>query len=51
MRQVGGWIASALEHRSESAALLRIRKQVLELAEAYPLYPERRARAAAEVKA
>ena len=51
MQQVGRWIASALEHRSESAELLRIRRQVLELAEAYPLYPERRARAAAEVKA
>jgi glycine hydroxymethyltransferase len=50
MRQVGGWIASALEHRSEGAALQRIRKQVLELAEVYPLYPERRARAAAEAK-
>ena len=51
MRQVGQWISRALENRMDAAVLAAIRKQVLELAEAYPLYPERRAGAAAEVKA
>src|SRR5258705_3651698 len=51
MRQVGRWIAEALFNRTEAAALARIRGQVLELAEGFPLYPERRARAAAEVRA
>ena len=43
MRQVGRWISEALHHRSDAATLERIRQQVLELAEAFPLYPERRA--------
>jgi glycine hydroxymethyltransferase len=38
MRTIGGWIADALEHRTDSAALTRIRGQVLELAEQFPLY-------------
>jgi glycine hydroxymethyltransferase len=38
MRLIGGWIALALEHRSASSALTRIRGQVLELAEQFPLY-------------
>src|SRR6204780_3449008 len=38
MRVIGGWIAEALEHRTDSAALTRIRRQVLELAEQFPLY-------------
>ncbi len=38
MRIVGGWISQALEHRTDSAALTRIRAQVLELAEQFPLY-------------
>jgi glycine hydroxymethyltransferase len=38
MRLIGGWIALALEHRSDSSALARIRAQVLELAEQFPLY-------------
>ena len=38
MRTVGGWIAEALEHRTDSGALARIRGQVLELAEQFPLY-------------
>ena len=38
MRLIGGWIALALEHRSDSAALAKIRSQVLELAEQFPLY-------------
>jgi glycine hydroxymethyltransferase len=44
MRQVGRWIAEALEHRSDDAALNRIRRQVLDLAEQFPLYGERRAK-------
>ena len=49
MRQIGKWIARALHNRSDAAALREIRKQVLQLAEAFPLYPERRARAHASV--
>lgn len=51
MRQIGRWISEALHHRSEAAVLEKIRKQVLEMAEAFPLYPERRARAQAEIRA
>lgn len=50
MRQIGRWIADALHHRNEPAVLSRIRKEVLDLCEAFPLYAERRARAQAEVK-
>jgi glycine hydroxymethyltransferase len=50
MRQVGRWISEALHERHQPAALERIRLQVLELAEAFPLYPERRAKAQAEVR-
>ncbi|HEX4309470.1 MAG TPA: serine hydroxymethyltransferase [Acidobacteriaceae bacterium] len=38
MRVIGGWIADALERRTDTAALTRIRGQVLELAEQFPLY-------------
>ena len=51
MRQVGRWISEALHHRNDPATLGNIRRQVRELAEAYPLYPERRAKAQVEVKA
>jgi glycine hydroxymethyltransferase len=51
MRQVGRWIAEALLQRADSSALNKIRGQVLELCEAFPLYAERRARAHAEVQA
>jgi glycine hydroxymethyltransferase len=51
MRQVGRWISEALQHRADTAVLAKIRRQVLELAEAFPLYAERRARAQAEVRA
>jgi len=44
MMQIGHWIAEALERRSEDKALERIRHQVFELAEQFPLYAERRAR-------
>jgi glycine hydroxymethyltransferase len=51
MKQVGRWISEALHHRAESAVLAKIKHQVLELAEEFPLYPERRAKAQAEVRA
>ena len=38
MRTIGKWIAEALEQRNNVAALGRIRNQVLELAERFPLY-------------
>jgi glycine hydroxymethyltransferase len=44
MKTVGNWIAEALDHRTDPATLKKIRKQVEELAEQFPLYPERRAR-------
>jgi glycine hydroxymethyltransferase len=46
MRQIAHWIAEALHHRADAAALAKIRKQVLDLAEEFPLYAERRAQAA-----
>src|SRR5947199_2853326 len=51
MLKVGAFIAEALKHRSDSPVLGKIRKQVLQLAEAFPLYPERRAKAQAELRA
>src|SRR5207253_2306613 len=51
MRQVGLWIAEALNHRQDAAVLTKIRRQVLELAETFPLYPQRRLRAAALTRA
>jgi glycine hydroxymethyltransferase len=51
MRQIGSWIAEALLQRGDATVLTRIRKEVLELCEAFPLYAERRARAQAEVRA
>jgi glycine hydroxymethyltransferase len=50
MRQVGRWIAEALNNRTDAAVLGRIRRQVLELADAFPLYAERRERAHAGVQ-
>ena len=38
MKLVAGWIARALEHRSDETALAKIRGEVLELAERFPLY-------------
>ena len=46
MRQIGRWIANALRNRTDATALGRIRSEVLELCEAFPLYPERRAASA-----
>ena len=51
MRQIAHWIAEALHHRNDAAELEKIRKHVLELAEEFPLYAERRAKAQAELKA
>jgi glycine hydroxymethyltransferase len=50
MRQIGGWISEVLHHRTDAGVLGRVRRQVLQLAEAFPLYPERRAKAGAEAR-
>jgi glycine hydroxymethyltransferase len=44
MRQVGRWIAEVLLHRSDSSVLAKVREQVLELADTFPLYAGRRAK-------
>jgi len=46
MRRIGRWIAEALYRRTDAQTLSRIRRQVFELAETFPLYAERRKRAA-----
>jgi len=51
MSLIGRWIAEALLQRSDATVLSKVRKQVLEMCEAFPLYAERRARAHAEVRA
>jgi glycine hydroxymethyltransferase len=51
MRQIAHWISEALDHRTDAARLVNIRQQVLGLAEEFPLYSERRARAQAEARA
>jgi glycine hydroxymethyltransferase len=51
MRQIAHWIAEALNHRNDAATLGKIRKQVLGMADEFPLYAERRAKATAEVRA
>jgi len=43
MRQIATWIATALDHRNDDAALDRIRSEVAELANQFPLYAWRRA--------
>ena len=43
MRQIGAWITKALEKRNDDAALERIRREVAELANRFPLYAWRRA--------
>jgi glycine hydroxymethyltransferase len=50
MRQVGQWISEVLRGRTDPGVLRRVRQQVLELAEAFPLYAERRAKAQAEAR-
>jgi glycine hydroxymethyltransferase len=51
MRQIAHWIAEALNNRTDAQLLARIRKQVLELCETFPLYPERLARMHSPVRA
>jgi glycine hydroxymethyltransferase len=51
MRQVGKWISEVLHNRKDAAALARIKREVLGLAEAFPLYASRRAKHAEAVKA
>ena len=48
MQQVGKWIAEVLNHRADAAILSKIRRQVLQLADEFPLYTERRTKAQAE---
>jgi glycine hydroxymethyltransferase len=50
MRQVGRWIAEVLLRRDDASVAGKVRKQVLELCEAFPLYAERRAKAQAETR-
>jgi glycine hydroxymethyltransferase len=50
MRQVGRWIAEVLLHRADAGVAGKVRGQVLELCESFPLYAGRRARAQAEVR-
>jgi glycine hydroxymethyltransferase len=38
MRVIGRWIVEALDHRSDAAHLAKIRVQVLDMAEQFPLY-------------
>jgi glycine hydroxymethyltransferase len=51
MRQVGKFIAEALNNRTDEARLSKIRGEVLELAEQFPLYASRRAKHLEAVKA
>ena len=46
MRVIGGWIAEALDKRHDDAALDRIRGEVAEMANRFPLYAWRRTPAA-----
>jgi glycine hydroxymethyltransferase len=47
MRQIGRWIAQALNNRTDAQVLGKIKRDVLAMCETFPLYPERRARAMA----
>ena len=49
MKQIGKWIAEVLNHHSDESKLASIRTQVLGMAEAFPLYVNRRARMAVKV--
>ncbi len=51
MKQVGHWITQALNHRNEPAVLQKIRREVLDLCEHFPLYASRRQRHAEMVTA
>jgi glycine hydroxymethyltransferase len=50
MRTIGKWIAEALNHREDESVLKRINRQVVELAEQFPLYAKRRAGLTAETQ-
>jgi glycine hydroxymethyltransferase len=50
MRQIGRWISEVLAQRTDAAVLSKVRKQVLDLCEAFPLYAKRRAQALAGVR-
>jgi glycine hydroxymethyltransferase len=49
MRQVGRWIAEVLNRRTDASLLAEVKRRVFELAEAFPLYAERREKAHAGV--
>jgi glycine hydroxymethyltransferase len=49
MKQIARWIDEALRHRTEAGILTRIRREVMELCERFPLYPERRRKHESEV--
>jgi glycine hydroxymethyltransferase len=49
MRQIAVWIGKALENRNDDAVLERIRGEVAELANRFPLYSWRREAVAAAV--
>src|SRR5450631_4094309 len=51
MQQIAHWISEALDHRTDATVLAKIRKEVLGMAEEFPLYAERRAKAQAEIRA
>jgi glycine hydroxymethyltransferase len=42
MKQIGRWIADALNNRADAEALKKIRREVFNLCEQFPLYAERR---------
>jgi glycine hydroxymethyltransferase len=46
MKQIAKWIAEVLNNRTDASKLAFVRKQVVGLCEAFPLYAERRARMA-----
>jgi glycine hydroxymethyltransferase len=50
MRQIGHWIAEVLNNRTDSSVLGKVRRQVRQLAEAFPLYAERREKVQAGVQ-
>ena len=51
MKQIGHWITEALNHRADVEVLKKIRGQVLELCEQFPLYASRRQHTAEMVTA
>src|SRR3954470_22843558 len=49
MKQIGRWIAEALNHRTDADMLKKIRRQVFELCEQFPLYAARRKQHESEI--